>query len=140
MDTQKAVNPFGEPVWNKGKLVGQKSPLRFSEIWAIRVRLEIYERVRDLALFNLAIESQLRGCDLVPLRLRDVANGVRVSARAIVMQQRTKQPVQFELTNGTRQSLAEWIARAELKAGGFPGRARLITSQTLRRNLSHELH
>ncbi len=62
---------------HKGKLVGQKSPLRLSEIWAIRVRLEIYERVRDLALFKFAIDSKLRGCDLVQLRLRDVANGGR---------------------------------------------------------------
>jgi hypothetical protein len=86
MNTQTASNPSDRQVWNKGKLVGQKSPLRLSEIWAIRVRLEIYERVRDLALFNLAIDSKLRGCDLVQLRLRDVANGGRVSARAIVMQ------------------------------------------------------
>lgn len=119
MNMQTASNPSGRPVWNKGKLVGRKSPLRLSEIWAIRVRLEIYERVRDLALFNLAIDSKLRGCDLVQLRLRDVASGGRVSARAIVMQQKTKQPVQFELTKGTRQSLTDWIARAELKAGDF---------------------
>lgn len=119
MKTQTATNPAVRPVWNKGKLVGQKSPLRLSEIWAIRVRLEIYERVRDLALFNLAIDSKLRGCDLVQLQLRDVANGGRVSSRAIVMQQKTKQPVQFELTRGTRQSLTDWIAQAELKAGDF---------------------
>lgn len=77
MNTQTALDPSDRPVWNKGKLVGQKSPLRLSEIWAIRVRLEIYERVRDLALFNLAIDSKLRGCDLVQLRLCDVANGGR---------------------------------------------------------------
>ena len=64
--------------WNKGKLVGQKAPLRISEIWAIRVRLEIYGRVRDLALFNLAIDSKLRGCDLVQLRVNDVCHGAHV--------------------------------------------------------------
>lgn len=97
---------FGQPTpWNKGKLVGQKAPLRISEIWAIRVRLEIYRRVRDLALFNLAIESKLRGCDLVQLRVNDVCQGGHIATRAIVMPQKTKRPVQFKLTGGTRKSL-----------------------------------
>jgi hypothetical protein len=82
--------------WNQGKLVGQKAPLRVSEIWAIRVRLEIFGRARDLALFNLAIDSKLRGCDLVQLRVNDVCHGGHVAARASVMQQKTKQPVQFD--------------------------------------------
>jgi hypothetical protein len=81
----------------KGKLVGQKIPLRISELWAIRVRPEIYVRPRELALFNLAIDSKLRGCDLVPLRAQDVCHGSHVANRATVMQQKTKQPVQFEL-------------------------------------------
>lgn len=111
---------FGQPTpWNKGKLVGQKAPLRASEIWAIRVRLEIYRRVRDLALFNLAIDSKLRGCDLVQLRVNDVCQGGHITARAIVMQQKTKRPVQFELTAGTRKSLGEWIAAAGLRHGDF---------------------
>lgn len=105
--------------WNKGKLVGQKAPLRISEIWAIRVRLEIYGRVRDLALFNLAIDSKLRGCDLVQLRVNDVCHGGHVAARASVMQQKTKQPVQFELTAGTRRSLGDWISAAALRHGDF---------------------
>jgi integrase len=130
MNAQTASNPSGRSVWNKGKLVGQKAPLRLSEIWAIRGRLEIYERVRDLALFNLAIDSKSRGCDLVQLRLRDVANDGRVRARAIVMQQKIKQPVQFEITKGARQSLADWIARAELKAGDFLFPSRLHDSPT----------
>ncbi len=119
MNTQTAQKPSDRPVWNRGELVGQESPPRLSEIWAIRVRLEICERGRNLALFNLAIDGKLRGCDLVQLRMRDVANGGRVSARAIVMQQKAKQPVQFERTKETRQSLTDWIARAELKAGDF---------------------
>lgn len=111
---------FGQPTpWNKSKLVGQKAPLRASEIWAIRVRLEIYRRVRDLALFNLAIDSKLRGCDLVQLRVNDVCQGGHIAARAIVMQQKTKRPVQFELNAGTRKSLGEWIAAAGLQHGDF---------------------
>lgn len=75
--------------WNKGKLVGQKAPLKVRDIWAIRVRLQLQGRIRDLALLNLGIDSKLRGCDLVNLRVRDVCHGDRVSARAIVMQQKT---------------------------------------------------
>lgn len=74
--------------WNKGKLIGQKAPLRISEIWAIRVRLEIFGKVRDLALFNLAIDSKLRGCDLVKLRVNDVCHGGHVASRASIMQQK----------------------------------------------------
>jgi hypothetical protein len=84
--------------WNKGKLVGQKAPLRLKEIWAIRIRLQLSEKTRDLALFNLAIDSKLRSCDLVKLRVRDVTHGERITARAIVMQQKTRRPVQFEIT------------------------------------------
>lgn len=79
--------------WNKGKLVGQKAPLRVRDIWAIRGRLQLAERTRDLALFNLAIDSKLRACDLIKLRVRDIAHGEHVSFRAIVMQQKTHHPV-----------------------------------------------
>ena len=85
--------------WNKGKLVGQKTPLRLRDIWAIRVRLQIAERTRDLALFDLAIDSKLRACDLTKLRVRDVAHGEHISSRAMVMQQKTQRPVQFEITD-----------------------------------------
>jgi integrase len=110
--------------WNKGKLIGQKAPLRISEIWAIRVRLEIYGRRRDLALFNLAIDSKLRGCDLVQLRVQDVCHGNHVASRATVMQQKTKHPVQFEMTVGTRKSLVEWIGSSGLRHNDylFPSR------------------
>jgi len=84
--------------WNKGKLVGQKSPLKLKEIWAVRIRLQIAGRIRELALFDLAIDSKLRACDLVGLRVRDVAHGERVAARTIIMQQKTQWPVQFEIT------------------------------------------
>jgi hypothetical protein len=78
--------------WNKGKLVGQKAPLHLKEIWAIRIRLQLANRVRELALFNLAIDSKLRSCDLVKLRVRDLVHGERIAARAIVMQQKTQRP------------------------------------------------
>lgn len=109
---------YREP-WNKGKLVGQKTPLRLTEIWAIRVRLQLQGRIRDLALFNLGIDSKLRACDLVQLRVRDVSNSERVAARAKVMQQKTGQPVQFEMPGPTRQAVEAWIATAHLKAGDF---------------------
>lgn len=93
--------------WNKGKLLGQKVPLKLKEMWAIRIRLELSHRVRDLALFNLALDSKLRGCDLVKLKVRDVSHGDRISSRVIVMQQKTSRPVQFEFTEQTRNSVAQ---------------------------------
>lgn len=72
--------------WNKGKLVGQKAPLRLSEIWSIRVRLQLAGNFRELALFNLAIDSKLRGCDLVALRLRDISHGSAIAKRATILQ------------------------------------------------------
>ena len=113
--------------WNKGKLVGQKAPLKLRDIWAIRVRLEIGDRKRELALFNLALDSKLRGCDLVQLRVHDVAHGDRIAARAIVMQPKTQRPVQFEITEPTRKSVFAWIRHATLKAEDylFPSRLRL---------------
>ena len=81
--------------WNKGKLIGQKLPLKLKEIWGIRTRLQMEKNSRELALFNLSLDSKLRGCDLVKLKVFDVAQGNRVSSRAIVMQQKTHRPVQF---------------------------------------------
>ena len=76
--------------WNKGKLIGQKAPLKLKEIYAIRTRLQRAHQVRELALFNLAIDSKLRGCDLVKLRVCDVMQGNRMMSRAMVMQQKTQ--------------------------------------------------
>ncbi len=75
--------------WNKGRLVGQKAPLKPTEVWAIRIRLQLAEKARDLALFNLAIDSKLRGCDLVDLRVGAIAPGKTVLSRAMVMQRKT---------------------------------------------------
>ena len=104
----------GRVPWNKGKLTGQKPPLKLKEIWAIRTRLQLDKRTRELALFNLAIDSKLRGCDLVALRVRDVAHGSLVAPRAIIMQHKTQRPVQFEITEQTRDSITTWIAKAQL--------------------------
>src|SRR6476620_9002456 len=85
--------------WNRGRLVGPKPPLKLKEIWAIRIRLQVAQRFRDLALFNLALDSKLRACDLVRVRVSDVTLGGRVRSRASVVQQKTGRPVQFELTD-----------------------------------------
>ncbi|WP_106232395.1 tyrosine-type recombinase/integrase [Halomonas ventosae] len=105
--------------WNKGKLVGQKHPLRLKDVWAIRVRLQLNNRQRDLALFELAIDSKLRACDLVALHVRDVSHGDMISSRAIVMQRKTQRPVQFEITEKTRSALRQWIKNESLGMDDF---------------------
>ena len=105
--------------WNQGKLVGQKAPLKLKEIWAIRVRLQVFRRTRELALFNLGIDSKLRACDLLKLRVRDISHGERIAARAIVVQQKTSRPVQFEITESTRTALTDWIKLSGLASDGF---------------------
>jgi integrase len=112
--------------WNKGKLVGQKVPLKLKEIWAIRIHLQIGAKHRDLALFNLAIDSKLRACDLLKLKVSDISQGNQVASRAMVMQQKTGQPVQFEITVQTRETVSEWIRRANLRSSDhlFPSRIR----------------
>jgi integrase len=117
-ETQKPTQepiPAKEP-WNKGKLMGQKPPLKLKEVWEIRIRLQLGKCARELALFNLAIDSKLRGCDLVKLKVRDVAHGDHVSKRATIMQQKTQQPVQFEITEQTRNAVSEWMRQAKLKS------------------------
>ncbi len=112
--------------WNKGKLSGQKRPLKLQQIWAIRIRLQLRERTRELALFNLAIDSKLRACDLMALTVADIAQGGRIQSRALVVQHKTGRPVQFEITDQTRQSLENWIAEQELRSRDylFPSRIR----------------
>jgi integrase len=110
--------------WNKGKVTGQKPPLKPREVWAIRVRLQISNRVRDLALFNLAIDSKLRGCDLVHLRVEDVMQADQVRTRALVSQRKTGAPVQFEITEQARAAIAAWVRGRDLKGSDwlFPSR------------------
>ncbi|WIY23703.1 tyrosine-type recombinase/integrase [Parasedimentitalea psychrophila] len=97
------------PAWNRGRIVGQKQPLLPKHVWAIHVRLEIADNHRDLALFNLAIDSKLRGCDLVCLKVADVFAAGQVKERASVIQSKTQKPVRFEVTEGTRKSLLRWM-------------------------------
>ena len=93
--------------WNKGKIVGKKAPSKLKDIWALRVRLQMENRVRELALFDLEIDSKLRGCDLVALKARDVCHAEQLASRAVVMQHRTQRPVQFEITQTTRDAVHE---------------------------------
>jgi integrase len=110
--------------WNKGLLVGQKKPLEPKHVWSIRVQLELALSKRDLAIFNLAIDSKLRACDLVKLRLDDICLGNNVRHRATIVQKKTGRPVQFEITEQSRSSIQAWLPT--LRASGsrylFPSR------------------
>jgi integrase len=120
------VRPTGrcKRPWNKGLLIGQKKPLEPKHVWSIRVRLELSRSKRDLAIFNLAIDSKLRACDLVKLRLDDICLGVNVRHRATIVQKKTGRPVQFEITEQSRSSIEAWLST--LRASGqrylFPSR------------------
>lgn len=105
--------------WNKDKLIGQKPPLKLREIWAIRIRLQLKKEIRELAIFNLAIDSKLRSCDLVKLKVRDVCHGNGIVPRAMVLQQKTQQSVQFEITEQTRDALKNWISHNHLRSEDF---------------------
>ena len=112
--------------WNKGRLTGQKRPLKPKDVWAIRVRLQLQHRRRDLALFNLAIDSKLRGCDLVRLQVNDVCVGGQVRDRTTVIQKKTDRPVQFEITEQTRASIRDWLPSVAARRAQylFPSRLR----------------
>ena len=119
-----ATNTPTKILWNEGKIVGQKAPLKLKDIWAIRIRLQLGHRTRELALFDLGLDSKLRACDLVRLRVRDSCHGDRMSTRAIVTQQKTSKPVQFEIMPPTREAVAGWIKQAHLSTEDylFPSR------------------
>ena len=125
MNTIETSLPRHEP-WNKGKLTGQKAPLRLRDIWVIRIRLQLARNIRDLALFDLAIDSKLRACDLVKLRVRDGGSAEHISSRTIVLQQKTQRSVQFEITAPTRDAISAWIKQAQLQSNAFlfPSRIR----------------
>ena len=106
------------PAWNKGRIVGQKRPLKPKHVWAIRVRLELAENHRDLALFNMAIDSKLRGCDLVKMKVVDVMASGQIKERVSVLQSKTQKPVRFEISEGIRRD-----GQAE-RANGIPNGAR----------------
>jgi integrase len=112
-------NQSNDRTWNKGKLIGPKPPLQAKHVWAIRTRLQISKRVRDLALFNLAIDSKLRGCDVVSLKVDDVAPHGYALDRATVRQRKTGRPVKFEITEQTRQAVDEYLSLARKRSGEF---------------------
>ncbi len=127
--------------WNRGKLIGPKPPLKAKEIWSIRVRLQVAHRIRDLALFNLALDSKLRACELVALRVDDVAMNGRVRSRATIMQRKTGRPVQFEITEQTREAVGRWLGNKDPHEGGplFPSqidRQRPMTTRQYSRLLA----
>lgn len=114
------------PAWNKGRIVGQKRPLKPKHVWAIRVRFELAESHRNLALFNLAIDSKLRGCDLIKMKVADVMASSQIKERASVLQSKTKKPVRFEISEGTRTSLERWMQDPFMVGSEYlwPGRFR----------------
>jgi integrase len=114
--------------WNKGKLVGQKTPFKPKEIWAMRMRLQQEHRARELALLNLGLDSKLRACDLVALKVRDISHGDKVASRAIIQQQKTKHPVQFEITAAARDAVEAWIQQAGLRSEDYLFPSRIHTS------------
>ncbi|MEI4471071.1 hypothetical protein [Frigidibacter sp. MR17.24] len=118
-----AVRPANR-AWNRDRVIGQKRPLLPRHVLAIRVRLKISGSIRDLALFNLAIDSKLRGCDLARPQARDVFSSDTVKERASVIQQKANQPVRFEITESTRRSLLAWLASPAMAASDYlwPGR------------------
>lgn len=133
-------NPRRDP-WNKGKLTGEKPPLRPKHVCSIRTKLQVEGRARDLAMFNLAIDSKLRGCDVVSLVVENVApHGVAVD-RATVRQRKTGRPVRFELTEQTREAIDEYLSATGAKPGDFlfPGRGgrdRCLTTRQYARLVS----
>ena len=126
MHTAIQLPPSKNAPWNKGRLIGQKRALKPNEVWAIRMRLQLEGRKRDLALFNLAIDSKLRGCDLVKLQVNDVWVGGQVRDRGTVIQRKTGRPVQFEITEQTRASIQNWLSHIDVRNGCylFPSRFR----------------
>ena len=105
--------------WNNGRLTGAKPPLRPKHVWSIRTKLQIEGRVRDLAMFNLAIDSKLRGCDVVAIRVEDVATGGYTADRATVRQKKTGRPVRFELSEQTRQAIDDYLKATNKRSGEF---------------------
>src|SRR5499426_1085681 len=119
-DCMRAIEkPARRPPWNKGKLVGAKPPLRPSHVWSIRTKLQMQGLTRDLALFNLAIDCKLRGCDVVAVRVDDVAPNGYALDRATVRQKKTGRPVRFELTEQRRQAIDEYIKAAGKNPGEY---------------------
>jgi integrase len=119
--------------WNKGKFTGAKPPLRPKHVWSIRSKLQAQGRIRDLAMFNLAIDSKLRACDVVALKVEDVAPNGYAADRATIRQRKTGQPVRFELTDQTRQAVDEYLRSASKEPGDFVFRGRKGSDRSMTR-------
>ncbi len=126
--------PHRRVPWNKGKVTGAKPPLRPKHVWSIRTKLQIEGRARDLAMFNLAIDSKLRGCDVVAIKVEDIAASGYTADRATVRQKKTGRPVRFELTEQTRQAVDDYLKVANKRPGEFlfTGRGGTERSMTTR--------
>jgi hypothetical protein len=105
--------------WNKGKLIGQQAPFKPNEIWAIRIHLQVDERIKELAPFILGINSKLRACDLTALHVQDVCHGDRVAAPACVLQRKIQRPVQLEITQPAKEAVEAWIRKSKLQSGDY---------------------
>src|SRR5213082_3174173 len=132
-DEHSLSPPPARRPWNKGKLVGAKPPLSPKHVWSIRTKLQMEGRTRELALFNLAIDSKLRGCDVVAVRVEDVAPNGYALARATVRQKKTGRPVRFELTEQTRQAIDEYLKASGKKPGEFLFTSRRRPRQSMMR-------
>ena len=130
IETLPTLRPTRAP-WNKGRIVGQKRPLLPKHVWSIRVRLEMADNRRDLALFNMAIDCKLRGCDLVCLKVNDVYAAGRVKERASVTQRKTRKPDRFEITEATRLSVERWIKDPKMIGREYLWRRRVYASPHL---------
>lgn len=120
--------------WNHGRILGQKRPLLPKHVWAIRDRLELAGAVRDLALFNMAVDSKLRGCDLVRLKVADVFAAGAAKERTSILQSKSKSPVRFEITEGTRKALLNGLATRQCPVTNTSGPAASMTAYTYRRD------
>src|SRR5437660_2445021 len=118
-DTDYFASPVRRTPWNKGKTIGARPPLRSKHVWSIRTKLQVEGRTRDLAMFNLAIDSKLRGCDVVALKVEDIAPQGYAVHRATVRQRKTGQPVRFEVTEQTREAVDDYIRATGKRAGEF---------------------
>jgi integrase len=139
---EKTSDPTRKVPWNKGKLLGSKPPLQTKQVWTIRTKLQVEHRLRDLAMFNLAIDSKLRGCDLVSLKVEDVAPHGFALERATVRQRKTGHPVKFELTEQTREAIDAYMTQFGRRPGDFlfPSRrygARCISTRQYARLLAN---
>lgn len=139
-DNENSPTPKHTP-WNKGKLIGAKPPLRPKHVWSIRTKLQVEGSARDLAMFNIAIDSKLRGCDVVALKVEDVAPSGYALDRATVRQKKTGRPVRFELSEQTRQAVDDYLKAASKAPGEFlftgrRGRHRGITTRQYARLVS----